>query len=145
MLIVWYSAFSDRIVVIDPAPAINGNAIGNIDPPAGESILKSSIPRIISIAIRKIINEPAIAKEETSIPKTPSNGLPIRRNAISMIKTTIEVLIGTIFPDLDFMSRITGMEPGISIMAKSTINDAKISIKLKCISDKFIAKVATKK
>ena len=74
------------MVVIDPAPAIRGKAIGNIDPPPWESCLKSSIPRIISIAIRKIINEPAIAKEDTSIPKMPSNGLPINKNASSIKK-----------------------------------------------------------
>ena len=69
------------MVVIDPAPAISGKAIGNMDPPPCESCLKSSIPSIISMAIRNIINEPAMAKDDTSIPKMPSSGLPINRNA----------------------------------------------------------------
>ena len=43
ILIVWYSALSDNIVVIEPAPAIRGKAIGKMDPPPVESCLKSSI------------------------------------------------------------------------------------------------------
>jgi hypothetical protein len=59
-------------VVIDPAPAIRGKAIGKIDPPPCESCLNSSIPNIISMAMRKIMNEPAIAKDETSIRRCPA-------------------------------------------------------------------------
>jgi hypothetical protein len=121
------------MVVIDPAPAINGKAIGNIDPPPVESCLKSSIPRTISIAIRKIINEPAMAKDETSIPKTPSSGLPIKRNARKIKKETRVTFADLTSPDLAFMSIIIGIDPGISIIAKRTMKAAMISIKLRCI------------
>ncbi len=40
MLIVSYSALRERIVVIEPAPAIRGKAIGNIDPPPGRFVFK---------------------------------------------------------------------------------------------------------
>jgi hypothetical protein len=121
-------------VVIDPAPAINGNAMGNIEPPFCESCLKSSIPRIISMAIRKIIKEPAMAKEETSMPKIPSNGLPMNKNASNIKKETRVTFADLTSPDLDFMSIIIGIDPGISIIAKSTIKAARISMRLKCIN-----------
>jgi hypothetical protein len=94
--------------------------------------------------IRKITNEPAIANEDTSTPNTPSKGLPMNRNAMKIINETNETFPESISPVLALMSRITGMGPGMSIMAKSTINEAKISIRLRCISDKFQAKVVRK-
>jgi len=145
MLIVWYSAFSERIVVIDPAPAMSGNAIGKIDPIPADSCLKSSIPRIISIAMRKIIKEPAMAKDDTSIPKIPSKGLPISKKASKIKKETSVTLADLTSPDLDFRSIIIGIDPGISIMAKSTMKAASISIRLKCIEVMFSAKIGKKK
>jgi hypothetical protein len=121
------------MVVIDPAPAINGNAIGNIDPAPCESCLKSSIPRIISMAIKKIINDPAIAKEETSIPKIPSNGLPMNKKARRIKNDTSVTFVDLISPDLDLISMIIGIDPGMSIIAKRTIKAARISIRFKCI------------
>mgnify|MGYP007077677520 CR=1 FL=1 len=41
MLIVWNSAFSDKIVVMVPAPAINGNAKGTTLAVLGDSSLKA--------------------------------------------------------------------------------------------------------
>ena len=75
-------------MVIDPAPAIRGKAIGKMDPAPMRIMLKQLLPSIISMAMRKIINEPAITKEETSIPKIPSKGLPINKNASKMKKDT---------------------------------------------------------
>ena len=122
------------MVVIEPAPAISGKAMGTIDPPPEDWCLKSSIPRTISIPIRKIMKEPAIANEDTSIPNTLSNGLPMNKNAINIPKATKEVFPGSISPVLALISRIIGIDPGISMIAKRTMNDAKISIKLKCIA-----------
>ena len=64
------------------------------------------------------MNEPAIANDETSIPKIPSKGLPINRNASSIRNETSVTLADFISPDLDFRSIIIGIDPGISIMAK---------------------------
>jgi hypothetical protein len=118
-------------VVIEPAPAIKGNAIGNMEVPC-ESLLKlnNSIPSIISIAIKKMINEPAMANDETSMPKMLKRGLPIIRNESKITKEAIVTFIGLIMPDLDLMSIIIGIAPGMSIIAKSTMNAASISMKL---------------
>jgi hypothetical protein len=85
------------------------------------------------MAIRNMINDPAMAKEDTSIPKMPSNGLPINKNAIRIKKETTVTLADLITPDLDLMAMIIGIDPGISIIAKSTIKAARISIRFKCI------------
>jgi hypothetical protein len=121
------------MVVIDPAPAIRGKAMGNIEPELFDSCLNNSIPIIISIAIRKIMKEPAMAKLDTSMPNTFNNWLPIRRNARRIRKETIVTWIGLILPDLAFMSIMIGIDPGMSIMAKSTMKAARISTILKCI------------
>jgi hypothetical protein len=47
-------------------------------------------------------------------------------------------------PDFDLIPIMMGIEPGISIMAKSTINAASISIRLICIPDYFIANLPRK-
>jgi hypothetical protein len=84
--------------------------------------------------MRKIINEPAIAKEETSMPKIPSKGLPMNRNASRIRNETSVTLNDLITPDFDLISIIIGIDPGISIIAKSTMKAARISIRLKCIT-----------
>jgi len=63
----------------------------------------------------------------------PSRGLPINKNASKIKKETSVTLKDLITPDLAFISIIMGIDPGISIIAKSTINAARISIRLKCI------------
>jgi len=126
------------MVVIEPAPAMSGNAIGNMDTPAPcELYLNNSMPSIISIAIRNIINDPAIANDETSMPKIPKRGLPTRRKETKIAKEAIVTFNGLILFDLDLMSSITGIAPGISIIAKSTMKAATVSIKFKCISKIF--------
>jgi hypothetical protein len=91
------------------------------------------MPRIISIAMRKMIKEPAIAKDDTSTPKMPSNGLPMNKKASSIKKETRVTFFDLISPDLALISIIIGIDPGISIIAKRTIKAARISIRLKCI------------
>jgi hypothetical protein len=93
------------------------------------------------MAIRKIMNEPAMANEETSMPKIPRRGLPINKNAKKINDDTIVTFPALTFPDFDFMSIIIGIDPGISIMAKRTMKAASISIKLRCIYYQFDAKI----
>jgi hypothetical protein len=85
------------------------------------------------MAIKKIINEPAIAKDDTSIPKMPNKGLPINKNASNIRKDTSVTFADFISPDLDLISIIIGMDPGMSMIAKRKKKAARISIRLKCI------------
>jgi hypothetical protein len=80
-----------------------------------------------------MIKEPAIAKDETSMPKMPSRGLPMNRKASKIKNETSVTLIDLISPDLALISIIIGIDPGISIIAKRTIKAARISIRLKCM------------
>jgi hypothetical protein len=68
IVVVSYCALNEIKVVIVPVPAISGNAIGTIEAVSGISSRYKRIPKIISRARKKITKEPAIAKEETSIP-----------------------------------------------------------------------------
>jgi hypothetical protein len=80
-----------------------------------------------------MIKEPAIAKDETSMPKMPSRGLPMNRKASKIKNETSVTLIDLILPDLALISIIIGIDPGISIIAKRTIKAARISIRLRCM------------
>ncbi len=66
-------------VVIEPAPAIRGNAIGTMAPLPPVSCLNSCIPIIISNPISRRMIEPAMAKEEISTPNSPSKGSPTNK------------------------------------------------------------------
>ena len=90
IFIVSNSAFRDSIDVKLPAPAINGNAKGTIEAVSGSSSLKSDIPRIISKAKKKNINDPATAKELTSIPIKFKMDSPTKRKAIIIIPETTD-------------------------------------------------------
>jgi hypothetical protein len=85
------------------------------------------------MAIKKMINEPAIAKDDTSMPKIPSRGLPMNKKASKIKNETSVTLIDLISPDLALISIIIGIDPGISIIAKRTIKAARISIRLRCM------------
>jgi hypothetical protein len=85
------------------------------------------------MAIKKMINEPAIAKDDTSMPNIPSRGLPMNKKASKIKNETRVTLIDLISPDLALISIIIGIDPGISIIAKSTIKAARISIRLRCM------------
>jgi hypothetical protein len=86
------------------------------------------------MAIRKIINAPAIANDDTSMPKMPRRGLPINKKARKIKSETNVTFAALILPAFDLISIIIGIEPGMSMMAKRTMNAASISIKLKCIA-----------
>jgi hypothetical protein len=79
------------------------------------------------------MKDPAMANEEMSTPKTPSSGVPINRNAQSKTKETRVTFADFMSPDLDLISIIIGIDPGMSIMAKRTIKAANISLKSKRI------------
>lgn len=53
ILTVWYCDFKDSKVVIVPAPAIKGKAIGTIEAVSDSSSLYKRIPKIISSARKK--------------------------------------------------------------------------------------------
>ena len=55
-----------------------------------------------------MIKEPAIAKDDTSIPKMPSSGLPINKNASNIRNETSVTLEDLIFPDFALISIIIG-------------------------------------
>ena len=57
----------------------------------------------------------------------------MNKKASNMRKETRVTLADLIFPDFDLISMIMGIDPGMSIIAKRTINAARISIRLKCI------------
>jgi hypothetical protein len=85
-----------------------------------------------------------LSNNETSMPKMPSKGLPMYKKARKITNETIVALTGSISPDFAFISRITGMEPGISIIANKTIKAAIISTILICIFPDLGAKVGRK-
>lgn len=117
MLKSLYSDFSEIIVVIVPAPAMSGKAIGKtvlLLFPDSDS-RKSVIPKIISIPKKKIIKEPAIAKEEISTPNNFRIFSPNNKNAIMITPAIIEALNDSISRPLLFKSMIIGIEPKISI------------------------------
>ena len=80
-----------------------------------------------------MIKEPAIAKDDTSIPKMPSKGLQMNKKANNIKNDTRVTLDELIFPDFALISIIIGIDPGMSIIAKRTMKAARISIRLKCI------------
>jgi hypothetical protein len=85
------------------------------------------------MAIKNMMKEPAIANDDTSIPKMPSKGDPINKKARSMRKDTRVTLADLILPDFALISMIIGIDPGMSIIANRTIKAARISIRLKRI------------
>ena len=132
-----YSALNDSKVVIDPAPAIIGNANGTIEAPSGVDPLKTSIPNTISSARKNNIKEPAIAKDAISTPNIPSIASPTNKNNVSITKDTTVVFKACILFPLVFKSIIIGIEPTMSITANITIKTDKMSNILIVIFDIF--------
>lgn len=90
MLTKSYSALKDNKEVMVPAPAIMGKANGTIEATSGASSLNRVIPKIISKAKKKIMKEPATAKEFTSIPIRLNIFSPKKRKAIIIKAATSE-------------------------------------------------------
>jgi hypothetical protein len=57
----------------------------------------------------------------------------MKRKAIKIRSDVTVTFMDLILTPFDLISTIMGIEPGISMMAKSTMNAARISLKLKCI------------
>jgi hypothetical protein len=134
MLMSELSALKDIRAVIDPAPAIRGNAIGTIEELAHVSALNSLIPRIISSAIINITNDLAMAKDEMFTPNNERINLPPRRNINSIKKDTIVILNGGTSDPSCLNLIITGMDHVISITANKTMNTDIVSNIRVCIS-----------
>jgi hypothetical protein len=117
-----YSDFKEIRVVIEPAPAIRGNAKGTIPIDFSEdSYLKNSIPNTNSRPIKNNTKEPAIAKEERSTLNNPKRGSPKYKNR-TIIKNEMKVIFNEgIEPAFCLMLIIMGIEPVISITANRTI------------------------
>ncbi len=90
ILITWYSARIESREVNVPAPAIIGNAKGTIEAVSGSSSLYKLIPKTISMARKKMMKEPATAKELVSIPMSFKISSPTNKKAIIMTAETIE-------------------------------------------------------
>lgn len=134
---VWYCAFKDNNVVIVPAPAINGKAIGTIEAELAASSRYNRIPKIISKAKKNNTKEPATAKECTSIPIRFKNSSPIKRKTIIIKPATSEAFSDSMWPCFVLKSTTMGIVPTISITAKSTIPTVIISLKSNSMSSKI--------
>lgn len=119
ILSISYSARMDIIVVSEPAPASKGNAKGTTEAVAvsASSSLNSSIPSIISNAIKAIMILPATANESTSTPIKPSNCSPRNRKLIIIIPVTMVASPGRM-GDFSFIAIISGIAPITSMTAK---------------------------
>lgn len=124
---LWYSALKAKIVVIVPAPAINGKAIGTIEAVFGASSLYSRTPRIISKAKKKSTKAPATANELTSIPISFRILSPTNKKAAIIKKATIDAFSDWMCPIRVRKSTIIGMLPKISITANKIIVAVKVS------------------
>lgn len=94
MFIEKNSARNESNVVIVPAPATKGNAIGTIEAEVDLSSLYNLIPSIISSAKKNNTKEPATANELASIPTNFKISSPTKRKAIIIAADTNDA-----FPD----------------------------------------------
>ena len=121
-----YSLLKDIKVVSVPGPAINGKAIGTIDAVFGFLSLYKLIPRIISVAMKSIMIEPATAKELISTPSRFKIISPRYKNSIIIPSEIIDAFSDSITLYFSRRTKINGMFPITSITAKSII-DAEIN------------------
>ena len=87
------------------------------------------MPKIISSARKNKTNEPATANEFTSMPINFKSSSPTNKKVIMITPDTKEAFSDSICPNFDLRPIIIGMEPIISITAKSTIPTVTISLK----------------
>ena len=110
------------------AEAMKGNITGTIvAEPSGPSLRKISILNVISTASTKSTRAPASANEEISILNNFNSPSPAKRNVINItsdIPAAFSAL--TFFPEL-LRPMIIGVDPVMSITAKSTIKAVNIS------------------
>ena len=98
--------------------------------PCGPSFFISSTPKIISMAITRITNAPATAKDWISTPNNDRSPSPAKRNATKITNDPTAVWTGCITLPFFFKSIIIGIDPVISMIAKSTIKALTISFML---------------
>ena len=128
--IVLYCARIESNVVSVPVPAMSGNANGTTDAVfAATSSRDKRMPKIISNAMKKITSEPAMAKSLVSKPMSSKIDSPAKRNTTIMASETSDALPDCNSPDVCRKLIMTGIEPIISITAKSTIVTVAISLR----------------
>ena len=120
------------MVVNVPAPANSGNAIGTIlpdcsFPSVSGSSLKILTFKIISNPMKNMINEPAMANDEVSIPNTPKIELPKNRNKIIINAEISVTTVSLNFKPSFFMPMIIGTLPIMSITEKRITVTEKIA------------------
>ena len=132
-----YSAFSDRMVVNDPAPTMRGNTNGTmlVSPFGPSPYLKIFTSNSISKPMAKITIEPATANDSMSTLKNKYSITkplilvlqhPVNlKNASYQMNETLKAGIGPVF---FCRSIIIGIEPAISRIAKRTTNAPRISL-----------------
>ncbi len=128
MLNTLHSALRVKVVANAPAPAISGNMTGTIvADPSGPSFWKISMLNVISTASTKRTSAPARANEEMSMLNSFKSPSPANRNVMNIARD-----IPAAFPALTFLPAllspiIIGVDPVMSITAKSTIKAVNIS------------------
>lgn len=123
------SALSARTVVKEPAPAINGNAIGTMEAACGAVSRWISIPRINSKAMMKITNAPATANDSTSIPINVRILVPKNKKEIIIKPATSVAFSDSMTPTRLLMLTKMGRLPKISMTANKTAKQVPISLR----------------
>lgn len=125
---------NDMIVVIEPAPAINGKAIGTKVPDLDSgSSLNKVIPSIISRPMKNKIIAPATANDCKSTPKRESKFSPTYRKTDIISSAIRDALADFISKPLLFRSMIIGMDPTMSITENKTNVIDKMFLKSKLL------------
>lgn len=132
MFSTWYSALRESTVVRAPAPAIRGKMMGTmVAEPPGPLYLKISMSSIISQARIRMMMEPATAKDWISTPKRERMASPRKRKRRKITVDRMAALPGSTLSPLSLSPMMTGVEPVMSITAKSTMKALSISLMLK--------------
>ena len=114
----------DNKVVNEPAPAISGNTTGVKVASLPVLLLERKISKssTISMAITKIIIEPATANEDISRLNSPKNASPIYIKPINNISDIMLAREALTMRPLRCKFITTGRVPMISMIANKTIN-----------------------
>ena len=102
--------------------------------PPGPLYLNISMSRIISQARMRMMIEPATANDWMSTPKRERSASPRKRKSRKMTVDRTAALPGSTFSPFSLSPIMTGVDPVMSITAKSTMKALRISLMLKCSS-----------
>jgi len=109
------------MVVIEPAPAMRGKAMGtNVPDLDSGSSRNNVIPSIISSPMKKRIIAPATANDCKSTPKSDNRFSPTYRKVDIISKAIREAFADFISNPLPFRSMIIGIDPSMSITENKT-------------------------